>query len=108
MWRSLRAMGLLPACLDDAVQDVFVVVYRQLPGFEQRASIRSWLFAIAYNVASNYRRREYRKGGLVPLDPQTPASRPDPESQLRRAQAWEFFESFSSTASTTLNERSSC
>jgi RNA polymerase sigma-70 factor (ECF subfamily) len=94
VWRSLRALGVREAALDDATQDVFVVVHRQLDGFEQRSSLQSWVFAIAYNVASNYRRREYRKGGLLPIDPATPSIGPDPEGELGRAQAWEFASRF--------------
>jgi len=97
VWRSLRALGLSTASLDDAVQDVFIVVHRQLGGFDHRASLRSWVFAIAYNVASNYRRREHRKGGLALLDPEMPSNHPDPESQLHRAQAWAFLSQFLDT-----------
>lgn len=94
VWRTLRALGVATSSLDDAVQDVFIVVHRQLPGFEQRASLRSWIFAIAYNVASNHRRREYRKGGLIPLHPEIQAPDPDPEARLNQTQAWDFLSSF--------------
>lgn len=94
VWRSLRGLGVQLAALDDATQDVFLVVHRQLPHFEQRASLRTWVFGIAYNVASNYRRQEHRKGGLMPMDPATPSSTPDPEDELRRTQAWWFVSRF--------------
>jgi RNA polymerase sigma-70 factor (ECF subfamily) len=83
--------------LDDATQDVFVVVYRQMGGFEYRASPRTWIFSIAYNVASNYRRREQRKGGLLPLDAATPTTDVDPEGELGRARAWDFVLQFLDT-----------
>lgn len=94
VWRCLRGLGVKPASLEDAAQDVFVVVHRQLSGFEQRSAPRTWIFAIAYNIASNYRRREYRKGGLVPMDPAIPSGSPDPESELNRARAWDFVNQF--------------
>lgn len=97
VWRTLRALGVPKHCLDDATQDVFLVVHRQLDGFEQRSSPRTWVFTITYNVASNYRRREYRKGGLLPFDPSTPSSGPSPEGDLNRAQAWEFVSQFLET-----------
>jgi len=93
-WRTLRALGVPHHCLDDATQDVFLVVHRQLDGFEQRSSPRTWVFTIAYNVASNYRRREHRKGGLLPIDPATPSAGPSPEGELSRARAWEFVSRF--------------
>jgi RNA polymerase sigma-70 factor (ECF subfamily) len=55
MWRTLRRLGVEPAALDDAVQDVFVVVHRRLAEFDGR-SLRGWLYAIAVRVASDHRR----------------------------------------------------
>jgi RNA polymerase sigma-70 factor (ECF subfamily) len=66
-WRSLRLLGVRPEALDDAVQDVFSAVARQLGGFEGRSSLRTWIFGIVQNVASNHRRRRVRK--LEPLEP---------------------------------------
>lgn len=55
MWRTLRRLGVEPAQVDDAVQDVFIVVHRRLPQFDGR-SLRGWLYAIAVRVASDHRR----------------------------------------------------
>ena len=55
VWRTLRRLGVSDAQLDDAAQDVFVVVHRRLPAFDGR-SLRGWLYAIAVRVASDYRR----------------------------------------------------
>src|SRR5262245_54373284 len=55
MWRALRRLGVEPSGLDDAVQDVFVVVHRRLAEFDGR-SLRAWLYAIAVRVASDHRR----------------------------------------------------
>lgn len=57
VWRVLRTFGLGEAQLEDAVQDVFVVVHRRLGEFEGRAAITTWLFAIARRVASAHRRK---------------------------------------------------
>ncbi len=37
--------------LDDAVQDVFVKVWKGLPRFEGRSSLKVWIFQIAHRVA---------------------------------------------------------
>lgn len=87
-WRTLRALGVPATLLDDAVQDVFLVVHRQLPQFEARSTARTWICGIACNVASNYRRRERRKGGLLPLDPKLPESAPGPEDRMEQSQTW--------------------
>lgn len=94
VWRTLRALGVPATALDDAVQDVFIVVHRQLPRFEARSSIRTWVCGIACNVASNYRRRERRKGGLVPLDPKMPELGPTPDDRLEQRRTWQAVSHF--------------
>jgi RNA polymerase sigma-70 factor (ECF subfamily) len=61
VWRTLRAFGVPEHRLDDAVQDVFVVVHRKLALFQGRATIETWLFAIARRVAQDHRRSARRK-----------------------------------------------
>jgi RNA polymerase sigma-70 factor, ECF subfamily len=65
IWRTLRRLGVRDAQLDDAAQDVFVVVHRKLASFDGR-SLRGWLYAIAVRVASDHRREASRRA-LVPL-----------------------------------------
>jgi len=45
----------------DQTQLAFVRAYRNLAGFEGRASFRTWLFRIATNLARNYHRDRGRK-----------------------------------------------
>ena len=79
VWRSARRLGVAEAELDDAVQDVFMVVHRQLCDYEPRYSPRAWLFAIARRVAADHRRTVRRKGGLLPLyEDSTDGHRDDP------------------------------
>lgn len=61
VWRTVRAFGVAESQLEDAVQDVFVVVHRRLGEFAGRARIETWLFAIARRVAGAYRRTASRK-----------------------------------------------
>lgn len=68
VWRTLRRFGVQPAQLDDAAQEVFIVVHRRLPELRAGSSPRGWLFAIAQRVASDQRRTVRRKGGHLPLD----------------------------------------
>lgn len=53
----------VPTCaLDDAIQDVFVVVFRRLADYDQaRASLRAWLFGISLRVARQHRRHAGRR-----------------------------------------------
>ena len=41
IWRTLRAMGLSGAMLEDAAQDVFLVVHRKLAEFDERCAIKT-------------------------------------------------------------------
>jgi RNA polymerase sigma-70 factor (ECF subfamily) len=68
VWRVLRGMGVSDAAVEDAVQDVFVVVFRRLHEFRGDAAVKTWLFAIAYRVACDYRRRARRGANLDALD----------------------------------------
>jgi RNA polymerase sigma-70 factor (ECF subfamily) len=83
VWRILRTLGVPEAGLDDAAQDVFVVVHRRLPEFEGRAAITTWLFAIARRVASSHRRKQGRTEALD----EEPAGAADTFAAFSRAQA---------------------
>lgn len=74
VWRSLKRLGVREASLDDAVQDVFLVVHRKLGEFEGRSSIRTWLFRIAMRVAKDHRRTEKRRP-TAPLEDESIAAR---------------------------------
>src|SRR6185437_8084289 len=87
VWRSLRRLGVPEASIDDAVQDVFVVVHRRLADFEGRSSLKTWVFGIALRVARDHARTARRKGGLLPLDERIPDAAPDPAESLVRSEA---------------------
>lgn len=55
VWRTLRRYGVPDQALDDAVQDVYMVVHGKLATFEGRSSLRTWLFGIARRVARDHR-----------------------------------------------------
>lgn len=74
VWRSLRALGVPAAALDDALQDTFVVVHQKLASFRAEAQLRTWLFAIARRVASHHRRAVAKAARSVAVDEQVPAA----------------------------------
>lgn len=61
VWRCLRSLGVRDGQLDDALQDVFVVVQRKLGDFDGGAELRTWLYAIALRIARKYRERLQRE-----------------------------------------------
>jgi RNA polymerase sigma-70 factor (ECF subfamily) len=87
VWRVLRGMGVSDAIVEDAVQDVFVVVHRRLPEFDGRHAIRTWLFAIAYRVARDHVRRARRVWTQDPLEHQLRDAAPTPDESAERTEA---------------------
>jgi RNA polymerase sigma-70 factor (ECF subfamily) len=88
LWRSARAMGVSPSSVEDVLQDVFLVVYRRLPEFEGRASLRTWLVRILVRVVSEHRRRFRRKEDHAELPEEVgDLQSPSPLEEVARAQA---------------------
>jgi RNA polymerase sigma-70 factor (ECF subfamily) len=61
VWRSALRLGVDEAAADDVVQQVFLVVYQRLDGFEWRSTLKTWLFAILLRVVRGHRRIVRRK-----------------------------------------------
>jgi RNA polymerase sigma-70 factor (ECF subfamily) len=61
VWRTLQRMGVRQSDLEDALQDVFIVVHRKLHTFDRSSSLSTWLFAICLRVAAAHRRRAYTR-----------------------------------------------
>jgi RNA polymerase sigma-70 factor, ECF subfamily len=86
VWRNLRRLGVSDAQLDDATQDVFLVVHRRLGDFESRSKIRTWIFGIVLRVASTYRRTAQRRR-TEPLDERVVESTLSTDDLTERAEA---------------------
>lgn len=91
--RTLRSLGVDAASVDDAAQDVFVVLHAKLPEFEGRSSLSTWIYAVTYRVAQNHRRKSWfrRHEALTghEFDPHS-----DPLDDYARKQAFDFVEQF--------------
>jgi RNA polymerase sigma-70 factor (ECF subfamily) len=71
VWRNLRRLGVEGSALDDATQDVFLVLHRRIAELPPDA-VRGWLFGVTRRVASDYRRSVARRGAVA-LDAAPPA-----------------------------------
>lgn len=71
VWRALRRLGVPERDMPDAVQDVFVVVHRKLPGWEGRSKMTTWLYGICMRVASDRRNLAHVRRE-VPFGPSEP------------------------------------
>jgi RNA polymerase sigma-70 factor, ECF subfamily len=85
VWRSLQRMGVPESDLEDALQEVFIVVHRKLDQYDaDRAKLSTWLFGITLNVA-----RKHRTRGRLTLGADvdaTPCDQPSQDTQLQRRQ----------------------
>jgi RNA polymerase sigma-70 factor (ECF subfamily) len=94
VWRCLRGLGVQEASLDDAAQDVFVIVHRKLCDFRGDSTLRTWLYGIVRNVAMNQRRSVYRRGPTEELGPDVPAHGPRPDEHAQDREAADFVRGF--------------
>ena len=87
VWRSLRRLGVSPSDVDDAVQEVFVVLARRLADIESGRE-RAFLFGAATRVASTRRRTMRRRpedGDVGLVEKPSDDLGPEELSELRQA-----------------------
>ncbi|HTA89613.1 MAG TPA: sigma-70 family RNA polymerase sigma factor [Polyangiaceae bacterium] len=89
VWRSLRRLGVPLSGVDDATQQVWLIVARKLPEITL-GSERAFLFGTALRVASDARRRIARQrevSGLESFDHADPTPRADEIIDQRKARS---------------------
>jgi RNA polymerase sigma-70 factor, ECF subfamily len=87
--RWVRAFGGLDADLDDLVQEVFLIVRRKLPKFDE-GNLPGWLYRITQRTVRDYRRRAWFRRTLLRRDgdaPESNSNEPDPSQVLERREA---------------------
>ena len=74
--RTLRYLGVPEADLDDACQEVFIVVHRRIHELDRVEGARAWIRQVCVHVAQNARRslRRRHDAGVVLPDVSTPAT----------------------------------
>jgi RNA polymerase sigma-70 factor (ECF subfamily) len=99
VWRNLRRLGVPDSQVEDAAQDVFLVVHRRWDTWDVNlCAVETWLFGIVLRVAHNYRRSQQRRlAWLLPAtDSQAfqnaPAPTDGPAEVLARREAAVVFE----------------
>lgn len=98
VWRNLRRLGVADSAIEDAAQDVFLVVYRRWDTWQsERSSVETWLFGIVLRVAQNHRRAQRRRmAWLLPgkdgLAQEMPSLADGPAEILAQREAAQMFE----------------
>lgn len=90
VWRSLQRLGVPTSSLEDALQDVFMIVHRRRDSYDASSKISTWLFGISLRVAASYRRRAHVKREFAPdsnWEPQDEHPLANPEHAARRREA---------------------
>jgi RNA polymerase sigma-70 factor (ECF subfamily) len=91
----LRRLGVVDGAIDDALQDVYLVVLRRISGLHEGTHPKAWLFAILLRVAGNYRRSQRRRGSTVALtEERLEADVAGPFDQVAQHQARRILHSF--------------
>jgi RNA polymerase sigma-70 factor, ECF subfamily len=88
IWRVLRHLGVADSQIEDASQEVLLVLLRKLPEFEERSALRTFIYGICWNVAAQFRRSAGRREQLLPELPDSAvAARQDTELWLKQQHA---------------------
>jgi RNA polymerase sigma-70 factor (ECF subfamily) len=88
VWRSLRRLGVPEVALDDASQDVFLVLHRRWADFQHQSSLRTWIYGILLRVASDYTRRARReRARYSPEAPELESSAESPDNLYQQREA---------------------
>lgn len=91
--KTLSRLGVEPANLDDAVQDVFVVILRRIDDYDRKRPLGGWLWGIARRVAAGYRRGQRRADRLAAALPAPQPGR-GPEEQAALSEATAVLDEF--------------
>jgi RNA polymerase sigma-70 factor (ECF subfamily) len=94
VWRCLKALGVASEGLDDAAQEVFLVVHRRLSEFRHDSQVRTWLYEIVRNVARNAKRAARRKGQHAALLDNEPSAQPGPFERCESRELVRFMHAF--------------
>jgi RNA polymerase sigma-70 factor (ECF subfamily) len=87
VWRTLARLGVRDADLMDVTQNAFIVVHRQLAGFEGRSQLTTWLFSICRLVAKDYLRSAPIRREVVADFAKFAPSEVQPDTQLEHLDA---------------------
>lgn len=91
-WRSLRRLGVSEPSVDDAAQQLFLVVARRLRSIEPDRE-QSFVFGTAVRIAASFRRKQQRERVTCALevdgvsDAIAPLPSPEESLELKRARA---------------------
>jgi RNA polymerase sigma-70 factor (ECF subfamily) len=84
--RTLRYLGVRESHVEDACQEVFVVIHRRLGEVRAGEPVRAWVRQICVYVANNHRRTLRRRREEVVADPPDVEAPPPQQGEVERRQ----------------------
>lgn len=78
--RSVLYRLCAPEDLNDLVQETFLKIWKGLPGFAGKSSLKSWVYRVAYNVAVDRLRKNKNKELLLKENQEVPSEQNLPET----------------------------
>ncbi|MCY1004046.1 sigma-70 family RNA polymerase sigma factor [Nannocystis pusilla] len=90
--QNLRRLGVPPAAVEDAAQEVFLIVLRRADA--PITNVRGWLFGIVRRIAWRFRRGASRRDRLVQALTHEPPGAGVDDAHLREREATEWLERF--------------
>jgi RNA polymerase sigma-70 factor (ECF subfamily) len=87
LYRYLISSGLSPQDVEEVVQEAFLRLYRHMCSGGDEENLRAWIYQVAHNLSSNFRKSRRRLVDTTPelweqLTQSTFDSAPGPEEQL--------------------------
>lgn len=84
VYNTLRRLGIRPAELPDATQEVFATVAAILDDYDPERPLRPWLFGVAYRVGMRYLAVAHRRREVPSEIPEAPDSSPGADAMTER------------------------
>jgi RNA polymerase sigma-70 factor (ECF subfamily) len=78
--RLARAYEAEPDRRRDLLQEIHIALWRSLHGFDQRCSLRTWIYRVAHNVGATHVARQYRNRSQALVGLEEFESLPDPHA----------------------------
>lgn len=84
VWRIVRRLGVPASGVDDAVQEVFVVLHRRRAELDFSGSVRGLLYGVARRVAKRSRDKATAAARLRVVGPSTARDNPEADTATRQ------------------------
>ena len=78
--RLARAYEADPDARRDLLQEIHIALWRSLETFDQRCSLRTWVYRVAHNVGATHVARQYRNRPQALIGLEEFESMPDPQA----------------------------